>query len=158
MRPITILLLILTVSLLIAACTPVVLVHPSEPGHETVIRDAGRQLGVKTRAVDEAQPGAVELEWRSAEDGVCGEALERLVGAESPRDALTEGVVECQPRAWSCVSPTYLAHELGHVLGLNHDDRDENLMAPAPKNGAEADTKQRLRVNAAAVGMSEVCK
>lgn len=154
MRPITILPSILT----LAACTPVVLVHPSEPGHETTIRDAGRQLGVRTRAVDEPQKGAVELEWRSAEDGVCGEALERLVGAESPRDALTKGVVECQPRAWSCVSPTYLAHELGHVLGLNHDDRDDNLMAPAPKNGAETDTKQRLRANAAAVGMAEVCK
>ena len=105
------------------------------------MREAGELLGVRTKVVD-APEGAVTVEFRSY-DGHCGRVEEKAT---------------CTPRLWSCESPGYLAHELGHVFGLEHDSRDDNLMNPAPAVGAEIDEKQRWKVQAAVAAMEGVCR
>lgn len=155
---------------LLVGCTPTVYVHTESPDeHKTEIRDAGKHLGVRTRIAAVPGKGVIELEFRPVEDRVCGQALEKLIDLESPKQVLAEGVVDCQPKAWSCSgSSMFLGHELGHILGLTHvrtnKDRkrwgvegDDNLMDPAPK-GVEISDRQKFIVQAAAVLMSETCR
>lgn len=136
-------------------CAPTVYIHTDAPDQAQTIRDASRLLHVRMRVTDNPQ-GAISVDFRPHEGRVCGQALERLVGADSVREALTGGIVDCEPQAWSCDTGTFLAHEVGHVLGLNH--KDGTLMDPEPKAGAELTKRQRLTVQASAVLMGEVCR
>lgn len=56
-----------------------------------------------------------------AEDRPCSRSLAGLA---------TDRV--CEPRVWATGRPNVLAHELGHVLGLNHNDDPDNVMHPVP--------------------------
>ena len=142
--------------ILLIGCTPTIYVHTETPEeHAVTIRDAGRHLHVRTRVTDNPE-GAVNVEFRSSEENVCGEALEKLIGAESPRKALTEGIVDCQPKAWSCPSAIFLAHELGHIFNLKHVDEESNLMNPAPTD-VDLDKRQTLTVQGSVILMGEVC-
>jgi hypothetical protein len=123
-----------------------------DPG---TLRDAGRLLGVRVRPAEPGN-GVVHVDIKSAERGLCGEALERVVGAESVRDALRNGVVDCQPQAWSCESPTFLAHELGHVFWLQHTKG--GLMDPAPLPMSTVNQQQRTLVRSTALLFNEVCR
>ena len=166
----------LLVTLLGVACTPTIYVYTDAPDENAnVIRDAGQHIGVRTKIANSPK-GAITVEFRPEEEGVCGQALEKLLEAESLRDVLTNGVVDCEPVAWSCPkSSKFLSHEFAHILNLSHVKLDEdegdtatarklwgddltkdNLMRPAP-TGTEVTKRQRLIVQASAVLMNEVC-
>ena len=128
------------------------------------MESAGQVLGIRTKLVEAPGSGVVSVEVRPQAGSVCGQALEKIVGAEGIRDALTSGVVDCEPKAWTCDGTTYAAHELGHVVGLlPHVDQDDpatagNLMRPAPSDGAQLTDKQKARVRVLAIAFNEVCR
>lgn len=168
-RPTALLAPILYLLVLLAglACTPTIHVHTDTPDMSAMIRDAGRTLGV--RAVEAPSgSGVVEVEFRPVEGDTCGQALERVVGsADSPRDLLTSPLINCQPQAWSCASSRFLAHELGHTLGLQHrpgeigddpeDPKRQELMHPAPLGDHLSKWERRL-AQAVAIGFAEACR
>ncbi len=160
----------LSIVLFLVACSPTVQIYTESPEQELLIREAGKTIGVKAKLVEAPGRGVVTLEFRTHEGNICGTALEKVIAAEGLRDALENGIVDCTPRAWTCATVTFAGHELGHVIGLlphveEDDDEDEdgtpsepNLMAEAPRDGAQLTDKQRLRVRAMAVVFNEVCR
>lgn len=166
---------LLAAVLALAACSPRLHVHTADPAaHRTTIRDAGRGMGVRLKLVDEPGPGAVLLDFHGHDEGVCGAALEKAVGyPEHPKEAVAalldvakdptsdkalaaaREVVDCTPKAWACPKPRYVAHELGHVLGLRHTDG--TTMAKAPEAGAEFTDAQRVQMALVAAGFELVC-
>ena len=85
--------------------------------------------------------------------------VEKVIAAEGLRDALENGIVDCEPRAWTCAKVKFASHELGHVVGLlPHVDTEGNLMLPAPPDGAQLTDEQKLRVRALTVVFNEVCR
>lgn len=145
--------------LLLIACVPTVQVYTETPGHEELLRQAGETVGVRTKLVEAPGRGVITVEFRSNQGTICGRALEKVLAAEGLRDALENGIVDCEPKAWTCPNATFAAHELGHVIGLlKHVGVDRNLMEPAPKDGAQLTEEQKLRVRALAVAFNEVCR
>jgi hypothetical protein len=145
--------------LALSACIPTLRIYTEAPDSdkEAFLKEAGKTIGVKAKVVEAPGKGVVNLEFRPNEGAVCGEALEKVVGADSLRDALKNGVIECQPKAWTCDNTTYAAHELAHTVGLlNHTET--GLMAPAPEQGAQLTDEQKLRVQALTTGFNEVCR
>lgn len=138
--------------------------------HRLVIRDAAKKAQLKVKVVDEPLPGAVELKFTAADAGVCGVALERIVGFPERPVEVAKGlyeniaagdlkaaylsVADCSPRAWSCADANALAHELGHVLGLWHEDG--TAMSPDVSD-APFTERQRFVMHAMAVGFAEAC-
>ena len=149
-RIITALLLLFSI-----ACVPKVYIHTEAPDQAETIAEAGKMLGIKLETTDNPQ-NAIAVEFKSNEGILCGRAIDRAFGAESVRSAIMDGVVECEPKLWTCKDPRFLAHEVAHVLGLNH--KTDTLMDPNPRVGAELDDQQRLTVRASAVLMKEVCR
>lgn len=159
-----------TFLLALCACSPVIRVYSESPDAEPVIHDAGKLLGIKTLVVDAPGPGITTLELRGSEYDIergrqlCGEALEKTLGASSVRDALTGGVVDCTPKAWSCATVTFVAHELGHVYGLPHVKQTDNttktgnLMQPGPGHSKALSDKQRTIIKLHALGLDEICQ
>lgn len=164
-------------ALLLAAvgCSPTLYVYTETPAeHRTVIRDAGREMSVRIKLVDEPGRGAVELDFNGHDAGVCGAALEKVVGyPEHPNEAAEALIavakdptsekalaaarefVDCTPVAWSCGEPRYIAHELGHVLGLRH--KAGTAMDPAPSVGYEFTEAQQVTTALVAVGFTLFC-
>ncbi len=50
----------------------------------------------------------------------------------------------CQRAAWSAPDPRLIAHELGHTLGLAHEDYENNLMYPTGKGEYLTDKQNRI--------------
>jgi len=150
--------------LIALGCAPTIHIHPETPGSEALLKEAGKVVGIRTKIVDASGPGVIDVEVRSQEGRICGQALEKVVGADSLRDAVRNGVVNCQPKAWTCDHVTYAAHELGHVIGLlPHVDQDDpktagNLMRPGPEFGATLDDQQTLRVQAVGAAFNATCR
>ncbi len=159
-----------TLLLLLCACSPTIRVYSESPEAEPIVHDAGKLLGIRTLVVGAPGPGVTTLELEGTQFDVqrgqqlCGEALEKALGASSVRDALTGGVVDCTPKAWSCATVTFVAHELGHVYGLPHvkqtENRSEtgNVMQPAPGVSKALSDKQRTIVKIYALGLDEICQ
>jgi hypothetical protein len=152
MRPTAVLAL-----LLLLACTPVAHVWTESPDeHRVQVRDASLAMGVRVLFADRPGPGVIAMEFQRDDARVCGVALERVVEYPShPSDALTQPLVDCQPKAWSCSPAHFVAHELGHVLGLPHESA--TAMDPAPLPGLEFTRRQKTIMRAYAVGFAEVC-
>lgn len=86
-----------------------------------VVADACDVLGLECEAVDH-EYGAVTLDLINTSDHVLGRS----------------GGTPCAPWAWSVPRTTIVAHEIGHVLGLDHVDEDADeyaLMQPSPDEG-----------------------
>ncbi len=157
------------IALCLVACAPIRIYTESEQALP-MLDEASEILGTRIKVVDAPGPGITTLEIRDSEinpeDGerICGRALERVLHAESVRDALTNGVVDCTPEAWSCATVTFISHELGHVYGLGHvkqtEDRTKkgNFMQPAPGEGRAATQQQQTIVRLHAAGLNEVCR
>lgn len=144
-------------ALLPAACATVH-VYTADPAADgPLVTAAGDLLGVRVKLAEQPGPGVVTLEVRPTEGDMCGRALERLVHPEGPSDALAHGLIDCEPLAWSCDHPAYVAHELAHVIGLLQHT-SAGLMAPAPALDAELTEWERRRVQAMAVLFVEVCR
>lgn len=155
---------------LLSGCSPVLRVYSEDSEAAALVHAAGELLDVPTRMEAEPGPGVTVLEIRpsrwDAERGkqLCGEALEKALDASSVRDALTGGVVDCTPKAWSCATVTFVAHELGHVYGLPHKPQTEdkstagNVMQPAPGDSRQTTRRQRLVVRLHALGLAEACR
>ena len=141
----------------LAGCAPTLHVYTDNPEeHRVTIRDAGRMMDVRLKVVDQPGPGAVEVDFKDDDEGLCGVALERAIGYPThPSDALTRAPIDCTPRAWSCPSPIYLSHELGHVSGLDH--KDGTAMAPSPEPGAKFTRRQKLLMQSVVVVFTEAC-
>ncbi len=151
--------LLLLLSLLLAACLPTLKIYTETPGQEELLQEAGTTIGVKTKIVEAPGRGVVTVEFRENEGNVCGQALEKIIAAEGLRDALENGVVDCEPKAWTCVNATYASHELGHVIGLlRHVSVEGNLMEEAPPHDAQLTHDQKLRVQAMTLVFNEICR
>lgn len=165
-------LLALAAPVALCACAPSLHVYtPDAAAHRRTLRDAGRKMGLRIKTVDRAGAGVVELDFHPHDAGVCGAALEKLVGypehltetielliaAAQDADAVAaaRAVVDCTPRAWSCDRIDFVSHELGHVLGQRH--REGTTMAPAPTPDLEFTDAQKTRMALAAVGFVLVC-
>lgn len=167
-----------SILLYMAACTPTVRIYSPDDSITEVLEsgEVGEVLDVNIELVDEPGRGVVEVEhsYRRWSEGrqklLCGQTLERFLGAHSVRAALEEGVLHCRPRAWSCASVTFVAHELGHVLGLNHagqcrpDDmtcahtgEEGNLMQPSPYDSKHLTRRQKRIVRIHAHGLERIC-
>ena len=143
--------------LVVAACAPTIQIYTETPDKEALLQEAGNTIGVRTKIVDAPGPGVVSVEFRSKEGNDCGWALEKIVGADTLRDALTNGIVDCEPKAWTCDHVTYASHELAHVVGLLRHT-ETGLMAPAPERDAQLTEAQKRRVRALGVVFNEVCR
>ncbi len=149
---------------LLLACTPTIRIYTETPDKAPLLEAAGDVVGVRTKVVDAPGSGVITVEFRSHEGKFCGRALEKVVSVEGLRDALTNGIIDCEPKAWTCANVTFAAHELAHVVGLlPHVDQEDpttedNLMRPAPKDGSKLTKEQRLRVQALALVFNEVCR
>lgn len=169
MRP---LLAMLVTLLVTAACAPSLHIHTPDPAaHRHTLRDAGRMMGLRVKTVDQGGSGVIELEFKPNDEGICGVALEKIVGyPEHPREtaellieaaknkdaiAAARAVVNCTPRAWSCDRPDFVSHELGHILGLTH--KEGTTMAPAPTPDLEFTDTQMGQMALVAVGFALVC-
>ena len=151
--------LLLLLSLLLGACLPTLQIYTETPGHEELLYSAGTRIGVKTKLVEAPGRRVVTVEFRDQEGTVCGRALEKVIASEGLRDALENGVVDCEPKAWTCVNEVAAAHELGHIIGLlQHVDVEGNLMWPEITKDGQLTDYQRLRVQALAVVFNEVCR
>ena len=143
--------------LILCACIPTLQIYTETPDKELLLKEAGKTIGVKAKVVEAPGKGVVNFEFRPNEGQVCGEALEKVVGADSLRDALKNGVIDCEPKAWSCDNATFAAHELAHTVGLlKHTEA--GLMAPSPEDGAQLTDEQKLQVRVLTIGFNEVCR
>lgn len=143
----------------LSACVPTIKIYTETPGQEELLQTAGETVGIKTKIVEAPGRGVITVEFRDNEGTVCGRALEKIIAAEGLRDALENGVVDCEPKAWTCVNATFASHELGHVIGLlRHVGVDGNLMEPKPISGAQLTDDQKLIVKAGALVFNEICR
>ena len=146
---------------LTSSCAPTLYVYSDTPDMEPLIEAAGDPLGVRLRVVEQPGDGVVFLEFRDQAGKKCGRALETLVHPDSIGDALANGIIDCQPKAWSCDHPNYVAHELAHVIGLlQHVDQEtlKNLMRPTPGLGeVELSKRQRAQLKTLVVAFNESC-
>ena len=103
------------------------LVSELDEVHEAaLLLDASDILGLELVAT-EAITGAIELELRDESGGVRGTA-------EDKRGCVRFG--------WSVPDPLVMAHEFGHLLGIDrHHDDPANLMHSSP-TGTELDDTQ----------------
>jgi hypothetical protein len=149
------------------SCCTTLPVYTQQPQHEGLVVEAAQAWGLRAKLVEAPGPGVLVLDFRPHEGTVCGRALDRAIGAESVVAAITDGIIDCSPAAWSCVNVTFLTHELGHEFGLSHrgrldDPRDAParnfVMHPAPNDGAVVEPDQVLVVQTTAAAWSRACR
>lgn len=168
--------LFLALALLVAACigcAPTWRVYSPQPEAGPLVHEAAQLYGVRAKMMDKPGPGVVYLtieksRWDPEKGAqLCGTALEKVFDSASVRDALTGGIVDCEPKAWSCATVTFVAHELGHVYGLPHTvtkpnetDMTEagNVMQWKPGKSKQLTQRQKTIVKLAALGLEEACR
>lgn len=156
----------LTLALGASSCsTPTLRIYTDTPDMAPLIEAAGEPLDIRLRAAKKPGPGVMRVEFRDQYGNTCGRALERIVRADGLSAALKNGVIDCEPLAWSCNDLNSLAHEVGHVAGmLQHVDEDDpanegNLMLPAPGTGEVGlNDKQQLQLKTFVVAFNEACR
>lgn len=105
-----------------ATSIPVHLTNPVQIGDRELVEEAAAVLDLDVEFVG-VRYGAIQLELRDeCVSGECG----KTVGVELAR---------CNDlNVWAQRSPVFVAHELGHVLGLDHESYAEgNLMERFPE-------------------------
>lgn len=99
-------------------------------------------------AVDEALADELSrISGRPRREGPCNVEWVRLSGAGHPTTVLhgtARVIVYAHVTLYDDGDVRIARHELGHVLGLNHSPRREDLMAPTPE--AEGFSPDELRV------------
>lgn len=160
MKNIKFVVLVIVVALLSGCAT--IRVYSEDDRAPALVDAAGSRLG--TRAVMAPRPGpgvtVLRIEksrWsEEKQKQLCGTAEEKVLSAKSVMDALENGVLDCEPAAWSCPNEEAVAHELGHVYGLAHTD--EGLMAPQLNDDLTVTDKQKKTVKALAIGLAVACE
>lgn len=144
----------------IAGCGTV-RVYSEDARAPELVEQAGEILGVKTVMVDHPARGAMVLRVEPSrfdeerQKQLCGVAEKPVLSAESVLDAVENGVLKCQPEAWTCPNAEAAAHEIGHVYGLKHTE--DGLMAPKLNGDTSVTAKQKAIVNGMAHALERAC-
>lgn len=102
-----------------------------DPEALELVAEAGEVLGVEFELVDYYAYGVPILDLLNLAEG------EGVLGTTFTLD-------ECTRFAWADRDPIVVAHELGHVLGLDHHLDRDHLMFWARAGGTKVDDTERL--------------
>jgi len=139
-------------------------VYSADDRAPALVEQAGEILGVKTVMVKHPKRGVMVLRVENSrydeekEKWLCGTAEEKVLSAKSVLDALENGVLDCQPEAWTCPSAEAAAHEIGHVYGLVHTPQETGgMMAPKLNGDTSVTVEQKAIVNSMAHALERAC-